>query len=100
METELVEAKKALEKMKTFKIGEIQQKITDWSCLHFVSTGMPPLTGAAAADNANSWKYAAAEIHQILAKARDAGTANLQVMEQKLAEMIVNMTEQTSLVDE
>ena len=59
---------------------------------------MPLLTGAAAADNANSWKYAAAEIHQILSKARDAGTANLQVMEQKLAEMVVNMTEQSSLV--
>ena len=64
-----------------------------------MSTGMPPLTGAAAADNANSWKYAAAEIHQILSKARDAGTANLQVMEQKLAEMVVNMTDQTNLVE-
>lgn len=59
---------------------------------------MRPLSGAAAADNANSWKYAAAEIHQILAKARDAGTANLQVMEQKLAEMVVNMTDQSKLV--
>ena len=59
---------------------------------------MRPLSGAAAADNANSWKYAAAEIHQILAKARDAGTANLQVMEQKLAEMVMNMTDQSKLV--
>lgn len=62
-------------------------------------TGMPPLTGAAAADNANSWKYAAAEIHQILAKARDEGTANIHVMEQKLAEMVTNMTEQTSVIN-
>ena len=46
-------------------------------------------------DHANSWKYAAAEIHQILAKARDAGTANLQVMELKLAEMVMNMTKQS-----
>ena len=59
---------------------------------------MPPLSGAAAAENANSWKYAAAEIHQILSKARDAGTANLQVMEQKLAEMVVDMTEQSSFI--
>lgn len=63
-----------------------------------MSTGMRPLSGAAAADNANSWKYAAAEIHQILSKARDAGTANLQVMEQKLTEMVANMTEQTDLI--
>jgi len=53
------------------------------------------LSAEAATDHANSWKYAAAEIHQILAKARDAGTANLQVMEEKLAEMVMNMTKQS-----
>jgi len=54
----------------------------------------------ATADHANSWKYAAAEIHQILAKSRDAGTANLQVMEQKLAEMVMNMTKQSDQMKE
>ena len=47
----------------------------------------------------DSWKYAAAEICNLLHTVRDSGMADIQTLEQKIESLVTSMNEQTDIIE-
>jgi len=48
----------------------------------------------------DSWKFAAVEICNMLHKVRDNGTADLQMLDQKIQELVYTMNQQTEMIEQ